>query len=358
MKDECEFLRKVELVINRQGPRPDDPAVAPPAGGSSDRVMDRRAFISGATLGLLAAPLLAAEAQQAKTNRIGVLTVSSTEPFRQNLRQLGYVEGQNIVFDVRETQGSPELLDEFALELARLKVDVIVANYPAAVFSARRASATIPIVMVNTPDPVDLGLVASLAHPGGNITGVTSLSVDVSLKQLDLLKEAVPRASRIAELWNPDNPWHPITVKGLEGRSRSLGLQLQFLPVRGPAEFDKTYQEILTKRAQAVLVLADPMTFAHRRQLANLAVKHGLPTMGSLRDYAEAGYLLSYWADGTDLVRRAASYVDRILKGAKPADLPVEQPTKFELIINLKTAKALGLTIPPSLLQRADQVIE
>jgi putative ABC transport system substrate-binding protein len=314
--------------------------------------MDRRTFLAMIAGGMVALPL-AAQGQQVKTNRIGVLTVSATEPFRQILRELGYVEGQNVALDVRETEGKPDRLEEFAFDLARLKVDVIIAVYPAAVFSARRASPTIPIVMVNTPDPVDLGLVASLARPGGNITGVTSLSVDVSLKQLELLKEAVPRASRIAVLWNPDNPWHPVTVKGLQGRG-----QLQFLSVRGPDEFDKAYQAMLTKRAQAILVLADPMTFAHRRQLANLAVKYGLPAMGSLREYAEAGSLLSFWADGTDLVRRAASYVDKILKGAKPGDLPIEQPTKFELVINLKTAKALGLTIPPSLLQRADQVIE
>jgi len=224
--------------------------------------------------------------------------------------------------------------------------------------SAAASTASIPIVMVNTPDPVDLGLVASLARPGGNITGLTSLSADVSLKQLELLMEAVPRASRVAVLWNPDNPWHPVTVKGLEGRGRSLGVQLQFLPLRSPDEFDKTYQEILSKRAQAILILADPMTFAHRGRLANLAVRHGLPAMGSLSEYAQAGSLLSYWADGPDLVQRAASYVDKILKGARPADLPIEQPTKFELVINLKTAKALGLTIPPALLQRADRVID
>jgi len=319
--------------------------------------MDRRTFLWATAGGLLAAPL-AVGAQQVKTKRIGVLTAGSTEPFRQSLLELGYVEGQNVALEVRETEGKSERLDEFAFELARLKVDVIVAMYPAAVFSARRASATIPIVMVNTPDPIDLGLVVSLARPGGNITGTTSLSVDLSLKQLDLLKEAVPQASRIAVVWNPDNPWHPVTVKGLQGRGRSLGVQLHFLPVRGPDEFDKAYQAVLTKRAQGILVLADPMTFAHRRQLARLAVKHGLPAMGSLRDYAEAGSPMSYWADGTDLVRRAASYVDKILKGAKPGDLPIEQPTKFELVINLKTAKALGLTIPQSLLQRADQVIE
>jgi len=319
--------------------------------------MPRRAFIAVIAGGLLAAPL-ALEAQPARMHRVGVLVVGSAEELRQRLRGLGYVDGQNITIDVRDTEGKPDRLDEFALELARLKVDVIVANYPAAVFSARRATTTIPIVMVNTPDPVSLGLVASLARPGGNITGLTSLSVDVSLKQLEFLKEAIPRVARIAVLWNPDNPWHPVTVKGLEGSGRSLGVQLQFLPLRSPDEFDRTFQEILAKRAQAILILADPMTFAHRGRLANLAVKHGLPAMGSLREYAQAGSLLSYWADGPDLVRRAASYVDKILRGARPADLPIEQPTKFELVINLKTAKALGLTIPPSLLQRADQVIE
>jgi len=320
-------------------------------------VMERRTFISVVIAGLLGAPP-APEAQQARMNRVGVLIVGSSEPIRQSLRGLGYVDGQNITIDARDTEGKPDRLDEFAFELARLKVDVIVANYPAAVFSARRATTTIPIVMVNTPDPVDLGLVASLARPGGNITGLTSLSADVSLKQLELLMEAVPRASRVAVLWNPDNPWHPVTVKGLEGRGRSLGVQLQFLPLRSPDEFDKTYQEILSKRAQAILILADPMTFAHRGRLANLAVRHGLPAMGSLSEYAQAGSLLSYWADGPDLVQRAASYVDKILKGARPADLPIEQPTKFELVINLKTAKALGLTIPPALLQRADRVID
>ena len=319
--------------------------------------MDRRIFVTTFAGAVFSGPLVAA-AQPVKLHRIGVLTVGSTEPFRERLRELGYVEGQNAVLEVRETGGKAERLDALAAELVRLKVDVIVAIYPAAVFSARRATPTIPIVMVNAPDPVDLGLVASLAHPGGNITGVTSLSVDLSLKQLELLKEAVPHASRVAVLWNRDNPWHPITVRGLEGRGRSLGIQLRFLPVQRPDEIDRVYQTMVADRIQAVLVLADPMTFAHRRALASLAVKRGLPSMGSLREYAEAGSLLSYWAEGDDLVRRAASYVDRILKGARPRDLPIEQPTKFDLVVNLKTATTLGLTMPASLLQRADLVIE
>jgi putative ABC transport system substrate-binding protein len=307
---------------------------------------------------ILAPPLVpfTAAQQPARTNRVGVLTTgtgSVEKDLRESLRDLGYVDGQQVVLEMRETRGRSELVDQHALELARLKVDVIVATNPAAVLGAKRATATIPIVMVNTPDPVELGLVASLARPGGNITGVTSLSIDVTIKQLDLLKEAVPRASRIAVLWNPDNPWHPIAVKALREGGRSLGVQLQILEVRAPDELERAFQTMVRERAQAVLVLADPMTFTHRRQVATLALRHHLPLMGGLREYAEAGGLMSYWADGTELVRRAASYVDRILKGARPGDLPIEQPTKYELVLNPKTAKTLGLTIPQPLLLRA-----
>ena len=317
-----------------------------------------RQFLRAAAA-LLVAPIVA-QAQRATTRpyRIGVLTTEPQTILQQSLRDLGYVESRDVVFETRNTEGKSELLDEFALDLVRLKVDVIVANNPAAVLSAKRATATIPIVMVNTPDPVQLGLVASLARPGGNITGLTTLSVDLSIKQLQLLKEAVPRASRVALLWNPDNPWHQVEVKGLRAGSGSLGLQLQVLEVRSPNDFDSAFHAMTTERAQAVLVLADPMTFVHRRTLADLATKHRLPMMGSLREYAEAGSLMSYWADSTDLSRRAASYVDRILKGARPGDLPIEQPTKFEFVTNLKTAKTLGITIPQSVLLRADRVIE
>jgi putative tryptophan/tyrosine transport system substrate-binding protein len=235
---------------------------------------------------------------------------------------------------------------------------VIVATYPGVVMSARRASATVPIVMVNTPDPVELGLVASLAHPGGNITGVTSLSTDLSTKQLELLTQALPGVSRVAVLRNPDNPWHRLAVKGLRGQEQSLRVQLQVLGVRGPSDFDEAFRAMNVNRAQALLVFADPVTVVHRKRLEDLTIKHRLPAMVGLRGGVETGNLMSYWADGQELLRRAVSYVDRILKGAKPADLPIEQPTKYELVINLKTAKALGLTIPPSLLARADQVIE
>jgi putative ABC transport system substrate-binding protein len=317
----------------------------------------RRQFLIAASA-LLAAPISAQPQPATKKYRIGALTTEFNEKLRQSLRELGYVEGRNTDFEIRETAGRMDRFHDFATELTRLKVDVIVAVNPAAVFAAKRATATVPIVMVNTPDPVDLGLVASLARPGGNITGVTSLSVDLSIKQLEFLTEAVPRASRIAIMWNLDSPWHPIAVKGLQSGGRSLELQLQMLQVRGPGEFDRTFRAMAAERAQAILVLADPMTFAHRRELASLAIKQGVPMMGSLPEYAEEGALMSYWADSTDLYRRAASYVDRILKGARPGDLPIEQPTKYELVVNVKTAKAIGIAMPRSLLLRADRVIE
>ena len=319
----------------------------------------RRQFLHAA-VGLLVAPIYA-QAQKATTKpyRIGVLGAGSrAEALQQSLNALGYVEGRDVVVEIRNTEGRSELFDPFALDLVRLKVDVIVATNPSAVLSAKRATTNIPIVMMHTPDPVQLGFVSSLARPGGNITGVTTLSADLSVKQIELLKAAVPRISRVALLWNPDNPWHPVAVKGLQASTGSLGLQLQVLEARGPDTFDGAFQAMTTERAQAVLVLADPMTFAHRRRLADLAIEHRLPMMGSLREYAEAGSLMSYWADGADLSRRAASYVDRILKGARPGDLPIEQPTKFEFVANLKTAKALGLTIPQSLLLRADELIQ
>ncbi|HXH83166.1 MAG TPA: ABC transporter substrate-binding protein [Candidatus Tectomicrobia bacterium] len=275
---------------------------------------------------------------------------------RGSLRDLGYVEGRNVTLEIRTTRQTPERIDDLAQELVRLPVDIIVATHPAAVFSARRATATIPIVMVHTPDPVELGLVKSLARPGGNITGVTSLSVDVSVKQLQILREVVPMAARVAMLWNPDNPWHPLVVKGL--RERPLGVQIRMVEVRGAGDLEKAFETVVRGGAGAVLALADPMMFSHRRVLAHLAVRHRLPLMGGLRAYTQAGALMSYWADEQELVRRAATYVDRILKGAHPGALPIEQPSKYDLIVNVTTARALGLTIPPSLLLQADEVIE
>jgi ABC-type uncharacterized transport system substrate-binding protein len=321
-------------------------------------MMDRRGFLLTSLAGALLASLSVDAQSPTKIARIGVLATEFPEALRQSLRDLGYIEGRNVVFEIRETQGRADRVNDLAVELTRRKVDVLVGTNPAAVFGARRATSTIPIVMVYTPDPVELGLVASLARPGGNITGVTSLSIDVSVKQIQLLTEAVPRASQIAMLWNPDSPWHPLVVKRLRDRQRELGVPLQTLQIRGPEEFDAAFQTLVRDRAGAALALADPVTFAHRKRLADLATRHRIPLMGGLRAYTEAGCLMSYWADESELYRRAATYVDRILKGASPSGLPIEQPTTYQLIINLKTAKALGLTVSPSLLARADQVIE
>jgi putative tryptophan/tyrosine transport system substrate-binding protein len=320
--------------------------------------MDRRAFLAGAAA-LCAAPL-AAEAQQVKTNRIGVLTTGAgaADSLRQNLRKLGYVEGQNVAFELRYTEGRPERLDEFAFELARLKVDVIVASYPAAVFSARRASATIPIVMVNTPDPVDLGLVASLARPGGNITGLTARGQELSGKRLEVLKETVPKVSRVAVLSNPTNPDSVLSLKGIEVAARALGVQFRVKEVHDPTKLDKAFEDTTREGARALMVLPDPMFVSEGRRIVALAAQSRLPAMYAHREFVDAGGLMFYGASLADMWRRAAIYVDKILKGTKPADLPVEQPTKFDFIINLKAAKQIGLTIPPNVLARATKVIK
>jgi putative ABC transport system substrate-binding protein len=327
-------------------------------------VLTRRRLLTG-TLAVLAAPL-AVEAQQVGTvRRIGYLAIGSDafdpqlmEPLRQGLRDSGWVEGQNLVVEYRSAEGKAEQLAELAADLVRLNVDVIVALVPGAVVAARSATQTIPIVMVHGPDPVQLGLVGSLAHPGGNITGLTTLSAELSAKQLDLLKALVPRASRVAVLSNPINPWHAFALEGIEATAKLLRVHLQVLRVRGGDELDAGFAAMVKQRADAVLVLADPMTVFYRARIVELAAKHHLPAMGSVRQFAEAGTLASYWPNAAEMGRRAASYVHRILRGARPGDLPIEQPTKYEFVINLKTAKALGLTIPPSLLARADQVIE
>ena len=324
--------------------------------GSMNHVRRRQVLLAAAVL--LVAPNVAQAQRASKPYRIGVLVAGSPGLLQQSLVDLGYVEGRDFVLEIRSAEGQSKRIDALASDLVRLKVDVIVASNPNAVLSAKRATATIPIVMMHTPDPVQLGFVASLAKPGGNVTGVTTLSADLSIKQLGLLKEAIPRLSRVALLWNPLNPWHPETVKALQSSSGPAGLQLQVLELRGPDAFEGAFHAMASERSQAVLVLVDPMTYFHRQRLADLAIKHRLPMIGGLSDYAEAGSLMSYWADTTDVYRRAASYVDRILKGAKPGDLPIEQPTKFELVANLKTAKILGITIPQSILLRANRMIE
>ena len=329
--------------------RPESPPRSPLTAG---------ARLVGLLVVLLTASLSAEAQPSGKTFRVGVLGIGSPDLLREVLHEAGYVEGRNLVIESRDSGGKPERFRDLAADLVRLKVDVIVAANPAATLAAKGATASVPIVMVNTPDPVQLGLVASLGRPGGNVTGTTTLSADLSAKQLQLLKEAVPRAVRIAVLWNPSNPWHRLALKGAEGAARSLAVQLQPLEARGPEELAGAFEAMTRTRAGAVLVLSDPMLSFHRTRLAELAVRHGLPAMYGVRVHTDAGGLMSYWANQADLYRRVGSYVDRILKGAKPGELSIEQPTRFELVINLKAAKALGLAIPPAVLARADAIIE
>ena len=322
-------------------------------------------LIAGLALGMLAAPL-GAEAQQAgKVYRIGLLGRSPPatgghlwEAFLQGLRDLGYVEGRNLVIEHRYSEGKDEGLPDLAADLVRLKVDVIVAGATPPVHAARRATATIPIVMANHSDPVGSGLVASLARPGGNVTGLSIVNPELSGKRLELLKGAMPRAVRVAVLWNPASRIHPRMIDETAAASRALGLRLLRLPARGLADYDGAFSEMTRERAEALVVLGDVTFWIHRGRIAELAAQRRLPTMFAQREHVEAGGLMSYGVDLRENYRRAATYVDKILKGARPADLPVEQPTKFELVVNMKTARALGLTIPPIVLGRADQLIE
>ena len=319
-------------------------------------------LIATLALGILASPLSADAQPPAKVPRIGYLSTGSpdrrTEAFGQGLRDLGYVEGQNIVVYRRFAQGKPQRLADLAAELVRLKVDVIVAPDPPATRAAKKATRTIPIVMRSSEDPVASGLVASLARPGGNLTGLYSLYEELTPKRLELLKEAVPGVLRVAVLWNPDYPGPVATWREIEVAARALGVQLQSLEVRRPDDFENAFRAATRERAGAFITLRAPLIVNYRRQIADLAVKNRLPAMYDDREFVEAGGLMSYGANLEDLYRRAATYVDKILKGARPADLPVEQPTRFELVINLKTAKALGVTIPREILLRADKVIE
>ena len=325
------------------------------------------ALVAVLAVSLLAAPL-AADAQQArKVPRIGFLWVTSPsdrpshlDAFRQRLRELGWVEGQNIVIDYRYAEGRVDRLPDLAAELVRLKVDLIVASAGTqAATAAKNATETIPIVMIYVRDPVGTGLIASLARPGGNVTGVSGYAgLEIVARQLELLKETVPKIRRVAILSNPANAYHQLAIREANVAARSLGVQLQLLEARGPNEFDGAFAAMAKERVGALLVLSDAMLNSHRTRLADLAARSRLPAAYGVRESVEAGGLMSYGPSFLDLYRRSAAYVDKILKGAKPADLPVEQPTTFELVINLKTAKALGLTIPQSLLQRADQVIE
>jgi putative ABC transport system substrate-binding protein len=306
-----------------------------------------------------------AEAQQpAKTPRIGYLEAASAsanttrrEAFRQGLRELGYIEGQNIRVEYRYADGKVDRLPSLAAELVHLKVDVIVSAGPAATRAAKAATATIPIVMTQDTDPVGNGFVASLAHPGGNVTGLSSLAPEISGKQLELLKEIVPKLSRVAVLGTSTVPGQALQLREIGLAAGPLSVQLQSLDVFGPKDIETAFQSASKEGADAVLVLSIPVLLSQRRQLADIAVKNRLPAIYSQPQYVEAGGLMFYGVNFTDLDHRAATYVDKILKGAKAGDLPVEQPKKFELIINLKAAKQIGLTIPPNVLARADRVI-
>jgi len=275
--------------------------------------------------------------------------------FRQGLRELGYVEGQSIRFEARWAQGRPERLPGLAAELVGLRVDVIVTGGGEAARAARQATATIPIVMATGSDPVKLGIVESLARPGGNVTGVNSISSQLMAKRVELLRELLPKISRVAILWD-ETPNARMSVQELEAAARTLGIVIHTVGVRGANDFARAFSEAGGDRA--VIVVASSFMFTERKRIADLALKHRLPTALGAREYVEVGGLFSYAVSYPDQFRRAAPYVDRILRGARPADLPVEQPTTFELVINLKTARALGLAIPPSLLRRADRVIE
>ena len=326
--------------------------------------MNRRTFLCGLTLGTLTLPL-AAEAQQAgKVPRIGFLYYGSPGPspeldaFRQGLRELGYIEGQNIAIEYRYASGRVERLPELAAELVRLKLDVIVTPGTPASVAAKQATSTIPIVFAGVADAVGAGLVVNFARPGGNITGLTGISAELGGKRLELLKEVAPKASRVAVLYNPADRSNVLVLKELQESAPALGLTLQPLEVRGPGEFEGAFAAMTRERTHALFGAAGILTFEHRKAIVDLAAKSRIPAMWGERQFVDAGGLMSYAVNFYDQVRRAATYVDKILKGAKPADLPVEQPTKFELVINLKTAKALGLTIPATLLFQADEVIQ
>ena len=283
-----------------------------------------------------------------------------TEAFRQGLRDLGYIEGGNVVIESRDAEGKLERLPALAAELVALKVDVIVAPSTPAALAAKQATRTLPIVFAAVADPVARGLVTSLARPGGNVTGSSNLAPELVGKRLEQLKQAVPGVNRVAVLWQPGiaGRTEKDMVNAAEVAAQALGVRLQFVEARGPADFDRAFSEMTGARAGALTLLGSGMFFIERRRLVDLAATNRLPAVYGLREYVDAGGLMSYGPNSADLYRRAATYVDRLLKGAKPGDLPIEQPTRFELVINLKTAKALGLTIPTSLLARADQVIE
>jgi putative ABC transport system substrate-binding protein len=327
-------------------------------------MLDRRAFLGGIGGGL-ASPLVV-RAQAKKIYRIGYLSAPTRasveqvlQTFLQALHQLGWVDGQNLIIEYRWAEGKVERLPELASELVREKVDLIVTPAGSAALAAKNATSSIPIVMIFPSDPVEIGLVASLARPGANVTGTSSQpGPEIFGKQLQVLKEAVPSATRVALLWNPADPGVKSWLKALGAAADALNIQLQFLQARGPEELDSAFAEMTREHAQALLVSRASTFLAHRVRIAELAKRGNLPAMYCYREAVEAGGLMAYAVNMGDFVGHAAVYVDKILKGARPADLPIEQPTKFELVINLKTAKDLGITIPPAVLAQADDLIQ
>jgi putative ABC transport system substrate-binding protein len=328
-------------------------------------VIRRRQFLATVGAGSMAIAFGTRAQAQGRVRRIGYL--ASADPattedvrgaFREGLREHGYVEGQNIAIEYRWTEGALERLPILAAELVRLNVDLIFAWATAAAIAAKRATSTLPIVFVSVADPVASGLVASLSRPGANVTGVSNISRDLMDKMMELLVQVVPGISRVAAVRNAPNPSSPLLLQATETAARSLGLQLHAVDVRAPEDFETAFATITAAHAMGVVVIPDPMYFSQRQRIADLALKNRLPTVFARRENAEAGGLVSYGPSLPDQFRHATSYVDKIFKGAKPADLPVEQPTKFELVINLKTAKALGITIPQALLLRADKVVQ
>jgi putative ABC transport system substrate-binding protein len=323
-------------------------------------------LVATLALAVLVAPLAPEAQPPTHVHRIGWLAGTTptrplVEAFLEEMRALGYVEGQHLVMEYRGAAGQYERFPALAAELVRLPVDVLLVPNTASALAAKHATTTIPIVMVGLDDPVGTGLVASLARPGGNITGLTVMHPDLVGKQLEFLKDVRPTVSRVAVLRNPTNPAHALIVRAAEVAAQALGVQLHLVEAHGPDAFDSAFAAMTSAHAGALLVLGDPMFVQHRRRLTELAATSRLPTMyasGQCPAYVEAGGLLCYGASLLNQWRRAATYVDKILKGAKPAELPVEQPMKFELVINLKTAQALGITMPPSLLLLADEVIQ
>jgi putative ABC transport system substrate-binding protein len=334
-------------------------------GFSNDRSKSKSVVVAALSALLFALCPFAQAQQAAKNPRIGFQSAASAsaiaariEAFRQGLRELGYVEGKNIAIEWRYAEGNFDRVPALAADLVRLNVDVIVTAGPMDTRAAKQATSTIPIVMTWDQDPVGSGFVATLARPGGNITGLSSLSPEISGKQLELLKDIVPRLSRAAFLGNSKEPGNDRAFEETEAAARSFGVQVQYLDLLAPKDLDTSFAAAIKERAQGILVLTSPVTFPYRKQVISRMAEHRIPAIYHRRQFVEDGGLMSYGVSQNDLDRRAATYVDKILKGAKPANLPIEQPTKFELVISLKAAKQIGLTIPPNVLARADKVIK